>query len=109
MLVRRTAGSELPTKPPARHFRMSTQRELELVNRHQAEALQRELAELYWIHRWTVAAIVDGTARFDGESRSSVQACAHAEAGANSRYGHIQFATANRVDMAARHESRVAT
>lgn len=41
-----------------RQVHISRQKQLELVERYQAGALQRELADIYGIHRRTVAAIV---------------------------------------------------
>lgn len=40
------------------YVQLSRQKQLKLVERHRAGALQRELAEAYGIHRTTVAAIV---------------------------------------------------
>lgn len=56
--VSRTSLSTESKKPRQRQVRLSRQRELELVSRYQAGALQRELAKTYGVHRRTVAAIV---------------------------------------------------
>jgi hypothetical protein len=57
--VRASLPQEAIAQRSQRHVHLSRQRQLELVERFRAGALQRELAEAYGIHRTTVAAIVE--------------------------------------------------
>ena len=62
-------------QPRQKQVHISRQTQLELLERYQAGALQRELAEVYGVHRATVSAIVrrSGEVRPKGLSETQVR------------------------------------
>jgi hypothetical protein len=57
-LVRNTVPAPAERSPRQRQVHLSRQEQEELIQRHHAGALQRELADAYGVHRTTVRAIV---------------------------------------------------